>query len=215
MTTDKQILELPETKRKLVDAGVTLMRTKGFNATSVDDVCQGAGVTKGAFFHYFKSKEDLAKAALVRFSEIKARDFEEAPFQKLADPLERIYGRLDFAKDSVGGPARLTKGCLIGAFAQELAFTHPELRSACQEAFSRVATNFEKDLAEAKVRYAPLGDFEPKGVAKLYVSILQGSLMMAKTSESNVVMMENIEQFRHYMRMLFGPAQPVTANPLN
>jgi TetR/AcrR family transcriptional repressor of nem operon len=50
--------QLPETKRKLVDAGVALMRQRGFSATTVDDICAEAGVTKGGFFHYFKSKED-------------------------------------------------------------------------------------------------------------------------------------------------------------
>src|SRR5690348_4223608 len=122
--------ELPETKRKLVDAGVSLMRARGFNATTVDDICAEAGVTKGGFFHYFKTKEELAKAAVVRFSDFKNEEGEEAPYRKLADPLARVYGRLDYLKSSVGGSTRLTKGCLIGMFAQEVSFTHPELRSA-------------------------------------------------------------------------------------
>src|SRR5271167_651780 len=95
MTTINQTTELPETKRKLVDAGVGLMRKQGFNATTVDDICSAAGVTKGGFFHYFKSKEDIAKAAMARFRDGKRQDFDNAPFRKLADPLDRVYGRLD------------------------------------------------------------------------------------------------------------------------
>src|SRR6266852_3516261 len=72
MSTQLQTTELPETKRKLVDAGVNLMRSRGFNATTVDDVCAAAGVTKGGFFHYFKSKDNLAAAAVTRFHELKA-----------------------------------------------------------------------------------------------------------------------------------------------
>ena len=64
MSKRSQKTELPETKRKLVDAGVNLMRSRGFNATTVDDVCAAAGVTKGGFFHYFKSKDNLAAAAV-------------------------------------------------------------------------------------------------------------------------------------------------------
>src|SRR5258706_8680500 len=137
MQNQVQTSELPETKRKLVDAGVKLMRARGFNATSVDEICAAAGVTKGGFFHYFKSKEEIAKAAVQRFSEGKTQDFQEAPFRKLADPLDRVYGWLDFIKESAGGTERLTKGCLIGTFAQELSFTHPELRNACQASFLR------------------------------------------------------------------------------
>ena len=204
MKTTSQVTELPETKRKLVDAGVNLMRARGFNATTVDEICSEAGVTKGGFFHYFKSKDELAKAALTRFREGKSQDFLNAPFRKLADPLDRVYGRLDFAKASSGGNGRLTKGCLIGVFAQELSFTHPELRGACQSSFARMAEDFEKDLTEAKSLYAPKAGFNPKSLAALYVTIVQGSLMLAKASETNTVLLENIEQFRHYVQSLFG-----------
>src|SRR5216683_394404 len=114
MSKRLQTTELPETKRKLVDAGVNLMRSRGFNATTVDAICAAAGVTKGGFFHYFKSKEDLATAAVIRFHELKAKQFAEAPFRRLADPLRRVFGLLDFAKEASGGAKGLTKGCLIG-----------------------------------------------------------------------------------------------------
>src|SRR5712671_4088794 len=100
MSKQSRKTEFPETKRKLVDAGVNLMRSHGFNATTVDEVCAAAGVTKGGFFHYFKSKDDLATAAITRFHELRARESADAPFRRLADPLERVFGRLDFAKES-------------------------------------------------------------------------------------------------------------------
>ncbi|MGO8765398.1 MAG: TetR/AcrR family transcriptional regulator [Limisphaerales bacterium] len=204
MLNRTQVPDLPETKRKLVDAGVKLMRACGFNATTVDEICEAAGVTKGGFFHYFKSKEDIAKAAVTRFYERKAKDFQDAPFRKLADPLDRVFGRLDFAKEAAGGDRHLTKGCLIGMFAQELSFTNPELRRTCRDTFSRIAEDFEADLAEAKRIHAPKAGFNPKNLAMLYVSIVQGSLMLSKASGSNDVLLENIEQFRSYLQNLFG-----------
>src|SRR5260370_9794578 len=207
MMTRNQSPELPETKRKLVDAGVKLMRGQGFNATTVEDICSTAGVTKGGFFHYFKSKEDIAKAALLRFRERKSQNFQDASFRKFADPLDRVFGRLDFAVEAAGGKAHLTKGCLIGMFAQELSFTHPDLRSACQNAFSRIAEDFEKYLAEAKAVHPPKSEFDPKNVAMLYVSIFQGSLMLAKASETNAVLHQNIEQFRSNLQTPFALSQ--------
>ena len=205
--------ELPETKRKLVDAGVNLMRARGFNATTVDDICAEAGVTKGGFFHYFKSKEELAKAAVVRFSDRKSEVEDEAAFRKLADPLARVYGRMDFIKESVGGTKRLTKGCLIGMFAQEVSFTHPELRSVCQTALLRMAQDFEKDLAEAKAAYVPKAKFDPMRLAVMFVSVFQGSSMLAKASETNAVLLDNIEEFRRYLQTLFNQTRPVGKRP--
>lgn len=207
MINRNSIADLPETKRKLVDAGVKLMRSRGFNATTVDEICAEAGVTKGGFFHYFKSKDDVARAAALRFQDNKTQAFREAPFRELADPLDRVLGRLDFVKQSIGGEKRLTRGCLIGMFAQELSFTNPELRSVCQEVFSQVARDFEADLAQAKALHAPRAGFDPKNVAMLYISIVQGSLMLAKASGSNDIFLENIEQFRHYLEGLFGPSK--------
>jgi TetR/AcrR family transcriptional repressor of nem operon len=207
MITQGATMDLPETKRKLVDAGANLMRNMGFHATTVDDICAAAEVTKGAFFHYFKSKEDLAKAAIQRFSEVRLHDSEAAAFRKLSDPLDRVYGRLDYAEQMVGGKSHLTKGCLIGTMAQEVSFTNPNLRTVCQNAFLRMAGDFEVDLAAAKALYAPQGDFDPKSLALFYVSIFQGSSMMAKASESNQVLQENIEQFRRYLRYLFGQSK--------
>src|SRR6201996_4042583 len=201
MRTDAS--EVSETKAKLLDAGVKLMRTKGYNATTVDDICAEAGVTKGGFFHYFKSKEELAKATIEWFGENKAREFREAPFSQLTDPLERVYGRLDYTKQAAGGPGRVTKGCPIGMIAQELASTHPAMRDVCQDYFSRLAKDLAKDLAEAKAIHAPDAGFDPYNVAMLYVSMIQGSMMLAKTAEANTVLMENVEQFRCYLKSLF------------
>ncbi len=195
--------ELPETKRKLMEAGVDVMRLKGYNATTVDNVCAEAGVTKGGFFHYFSSKEDLATAALKYFRDAQTEEMRTAAFRKLEDPLERVYGRLDFVT-SVRAGARLTRGCLIGNFAQELSFTHPELRGVCDEMFARMAEDIERDLAEAKARHAPKAAFEPKAVAMLYVSITQGSLMLAKASASNAVYRSNVAQFKQYLETLFA-----------
>ena len=196
--------ELPETKRKLLDAGVKLMRARGYNATTVDEICADAGVTKGGFFHYFKSKDDIAHAAVSQFHEARMKNYEEAPFRKLADPLGRVFGRLDFVKDTTGGKTHVTKGCLIGMFAQELAVTNPEIRDVCQGFFSRMVGDFTQDLAEAKAVHAPDAAFEPKAVAQFYLAIVQGSLMLAKIAGKNDVLHDNIEQFRSHLKFLFG-----------
>jgi TetR/AcrR family transcriptional repressor of nem operon len=118
---------------------------------------------------------------------------------------------LDYIKGAVGGGTGLTKGCLIGILAQELSFTHPDLRDVCQQAFLRIAHDFEKDLAAAKEAYAPDASFDPRGLSMLYVSIFQGSSLMAKAAENNAVLVDNIEQFRRYLQTLFGSKRHTSA----
>jgi hypothetical protein len=59
-------------------------------------------------------------------------------------------------------------------------------------------------LAEAKAAHAPEAGFEPKAVAQLYISVVQGSLMIAKSAGNNDVFCDNIEQFRDHLKCLFG-----------
>ncbi len=65
---------------RLLDAGVDVIRAKGLNATTVDELCATAGVTKGAFFHHFDSKETFAVAAADHWSSTTAVLFEQAPY---------------------------------------------------------------------------------------------------------------------------------------
>ncbi|MGH2670894.1 MAG: TetR/AcrR family transcriptional regulator, partial [bacterium] len=57
----------PPSKARLLDAAERLMLAKGFEATTVDEICGAAKLTKGGFFHYFHSKEDLGRQLLERF----------------------------------------------------------------------------------------------------------------------------------------------------
>ena len=204
MQSRNDSIQWPETRRKLVGAGVSLMRAKGFHATSLDEICAAADVTKGGFFHYFKSKDEIAKAAIVEFAVETARSFDGASFRKLVDPLQRVLGRLDFVVESANRP--VTKGCLVGMLAQELSFTNSELRKVCLEAFSGMAQDFEKDLVEAKAMHAPKAAFDVRKLATLYVTIVEGSLILAKAAESNATLLQNMEHFRHYIELLFGGA---------
>ena len=107
----------PPTRNKLLDAAEEIMLTKGYIATSVEEICTAAGVTKGSFFHYFKSKEDLGKVLLEKFSQKQEGVFKEA-CGAIEDPLERVYCLINCAIEGTKDPDM--KGCLVGTFAQEI-----------------------------------------------------------------------------------------------
>ena len=120
---------------RLLDSALNEIRTKGYTATTVDDVCAAAGVTKGSFFHHFKGKEDLAIAATVHWNEVTGGLFAEAPYRRLADPRERVLGYLDFRAALLTGDLP-DFTCLLGTMVQETFKTHPAIRDACREAAS-------------------------------------------------------------------------------
>src|SRR6476469_34282 len=118
-------------RTKLLDAALHLVRAHGYAATTVDELCAEAGVTKGAFFHHFKSKDELAVAAAKHFSGMAQGLFANAPYHAAKDPLDRLLGYVDFREQLlVGDLAEYT--CLLGTLAQENYDSHTNIRSAVE-----------------------------------------------------------------------------------
>jgi TetR/AcrR family transcriptional repressor of nem operon len=194
---------MPDTKRKLLDAAMRLMLRQGFTATTVDQVCAEAKLTKGSFFHYFKSKDEIGEAALEHFCAIQQSRFAKGAFNKMADPLERMNGFIDCIIE-VGRSPEMAQGCLVGSLTQELALTHPKIRCQCETSFNNLAGFFSKTLQEAKKKYRPKVDFDPESVATLFVSLLQGSILLAKARRDPALIPDNANHFRTYVAGLFG-----------
>jgi TetR/AcrR family transcriptional repressor of nem operon len=197
---------LPETKRRLLDATMQLMLRQGFSATTVDQICAGADLTKGSFFHYFDSKDEIGEEVLDHFFEQQQQQFAGARFNALADPLEKLHGLLDFIIEGVRSMPQMP-GCLIGNFAQELAHTHPRIRSQCDDKFTRFSQLIQTMLREAKAKYCPKAGFDPEGVSLMFVSLLQGSMLLVKARQDKALLAENLEHFRSYVDMLFGKSR--------
>eukprot|EP01042_Synura_sphagnicola_P034642 gene34642-44415_t len=94
----KQAPERGNARTRLLEAARDVIRAKGFAATSVDDLCRAAAVTKGAFFHHFASKEALGVAAAEFWTQEVTPFFAAAPYHQPADALDRVLAYVAFRK---------------------------------------------------------------------------------------------------------------------
>jgi TetR/AcrR family transcriptional regulator, transcriptional repressor for nem operon len=189
-------------REKLLDAAFVLIREKGYSATSVDELCAQAGVTKGAFFHHFQSKEALAVAAANRWSEVSEAFFQTAPYHEHRDPLARVLGYLDFRKALLKGKvAEFT--CLAGTMVQEVYRTHAEIREACDASISGHAAMVEADIAEAMKLYGVREKWSAQSLALHTQAVLQGAFVLAKAKGGPDVAVASIEHLRRYVELLF------------
>ncbi len=197
---------MSDTKIKLLDASLHLFRAKGYASTTVDDLCKAVGLTKGSFFHHFKSKEDLAVAAAEYWSEVTSRLFAEAPYHLPEDPLERVLGYIDFRGAILQGELPQFT-CLLGTLVQETYDTHPAIREACDRGIRLHAAEVEKDIALARSKYAPESTWSPESLALFTQAALQGAFILAKAHHGTEVARETVAHLRRYVELLFAEAK--------
>ncbi len=191
-------------RQKLIEAALALIRAKGYAATTVDELCVRAGVTKGAFFHHFASKEELAVAVANYWSETTGALFADAPYHRRKDPLERILGYLDFRKELLKGEVPEFT-CLVGTMVQEVYETNPQIRAACEASISAHARTLEADIAEAMKRYGVDPGFSPASLALHTQAVLQGAFILAKAKGGARIAAASIDHLRRYVELLFQP----------
>jgi len=191
-------------KTKLLDAAMHVIRQKGYEATSVDDICAEAEVSKGAFFHHFASKEELAVATAEHFAKMAGELFAAAPHHESADPLERLLGYVDLRAGMMHGDLPEFT-CLFGTLVQEVYDTHPAIRKACDRHIRAHAATVQEDIVAARHQYAPRARWSAEGLALFTQAVLQGSFVLAKARRDPGVAVECLSHLRRYLEMLFKP----------
>ncbi len=190
-------------KTKLLDAALSVIRAQGYSATTVDDICDEAGVTKGAFFHHFKSKEDLAVSAAEHFSSIADGLFSAAPYRSLPDPLDRLLAYVDFRKAILKGELPQFT-CLLGTMVQEAYETHARIRQACEKYIGAHAAMLETDIAEAMRQYGVVSDWSAQSLALYTQAVIQGAFILAKAQHGPQVAADCLDHLRRYLQLLFA-----------
>ncbi len=192
-------------RQKLLDAALSVIRTKGYGATTIDELCAKAGVAKGSFFHHFKNKEALGVAAAEYWSDMTGAFFEAAPYHRHADPLDRALGYIDFRKAILTGKIPEFT-CLVGTMVQEVYETYPEIRDACDASISGHAAKVEADIAEAMKLHGIRADWTARSLALHTQAVLQGAFILAKARDSADIAAASVDHLRRYVELLFRPA---------
>jgi TetR/AcrR family transcriptional regulator, transcriptional repressor for nem operon len=193
----------PNAKTKVLDAALHVIRARGYSATTVDDICKEAGVTKGAFFHHFKTKEDLAVAAAGHFGAMAEGLFSQAPYRKLDDPLDRLLGYIDLRKSILMGELP-DFTCLLGTMVQETYDTHPPIREACEAGISAHAKTVEADIVLAMETYGIAAPWTAESLGLYTQAVLQGAFILAKAKHGPKVAEDCVDHLRRYVEMLFA-----------
>lgn len=191
----------PTTKDKILHTAMSLMLTKGYMATGIDEICKMAGVTKGSFFHYFATKEVLGIAILDYFWSF-IQDIPDKDKFQLTDPRELLYAYLDSFLEIAQNPV-ISYSCLFGNFVQEIAATHPALRQRCEEGFTRWEELLYTCIEAVKKTYPPVSSIDAKELSRYFIAMFEGALLLAKAHQEPQIVVACIKHYKLYITSLF------------
>jgi TetR/AcrR family transcriptional repressor of nem operon len=195
--------ERGDARTRLLEAARDTIRAKGFAATSVDELCQAAAVTKGSFFHHFKSKEALGVAAAQHWAETTTAFFAGARYHAPDDPLDRVLAYVAFRKSIITGElAEFT--CLVGTMVQEVYATSPVICDACGESILGHAATLDADIGAAMKDRGISGDWTAESLARHTQTVIQGGFVLAKAGNDPALARESLDHLDRYIRLIFG-----------
>jgi TetR/AcrR family transcriptional regulator, transcriptional repressor for nem operon len=196
--------ERGDARTRLLEAARDTIRAKGFSATSVDELCRVAAVTKGSFFHHFASKDELGVAAAEHWADSTSAFFAQAPYHAAADPLDRVLAYVAFRKSIIDGELPEFT-CLVGTMAQEVYATSPAIRDACAASIFGHAATLEDDIAAAmKDRRMTGREWTAASLARHTQTVIQGAFVLAKAGNDPALARDSLDHLDRYIRLLFG-----------
>lgn len=195
------------TREKILDAGQQVLLEQGYGGMSVDQVITGAGVTKGAFFHHFKSKNELAQALLDRYVQMDDAMLHDlmGRAEKLShEPLQQYLIFVGLLEELLAGLTEPPPGCLVASYIYSLEMFTPETQQAVIDGFQEWERVLGEKLQSAIDKQPPK---LPVTAMQLYdnlLSLFEGGVIMAKLYRKSSTLAEQVAQHKNYVELLFG-----------
>ena len=165
-------------KERILAGAKELFLARGYTATTVDAICERAELTKGSFYYFFDSKEDLGLAVLDWSLRQSAQMLATGSYVRMNDPVEKAFAFLEHLENC--SPEIWSGGCLLGSFSLELADTNSRMQQAVSGMFQAVADDFAKQLQPIAAQCAGKQAPTANELADSLLGILEGSIILAK-----------------------------------
>ncbi len=180
------------------------MTDQGYNATSVDQVIAESSTSKGAFFHHFDSKADLALRLVERYvaADLAQLDAGLAAADGIDDPAARVIAFLRFYEESADELMAEQSGCLYASVLAERQFTGGDINRLVAKAAQIWRDAFTGLLRPALAARRPGADIDVDALADQLYTIFEGGYILCRTFEDPSAMRGQLKVFRQLIEVL-------------
>lgn len=170
-------------KDDILQVGLDIILTKGFNGTGVEAILKQANVPKGSFYNFFSSKEEFGLAIIDKYvTEIGGR-FHAIFNDESLPPLERIRKGFETLIARFEGND-CSKGCLIGNLSLEMSDQFETIRQRLEQSLQGWTKSLSRLLLHAQKEKTIPEDLDPEMLAENLISSFQGALLRSKVKKS-------------------------------
>lgn len=196
-----------QTRERILATAEPIILRQGFAGTSLDDILKATKLTKGAFFHHFKGKGDLARALVERYArndyELFARFAAEAE-AAIDDPLQQAMLFLKKFEDFIEGLREPVGGCVFAAYTYESLQFDPAIHAFIAHSLRRWTALYEKKFESVLSRYKPARPVSARDLADMIVALIEGGFILTRSYNDPALVARQSRQFRLFLELLFA-----------
>jgi TetR/AcrR family transcriptional repressor of nem operon len=198
-----------DTRQRILDAAQGLILEHGYAGVSVDQVINGVGLTKGAFFHHFKNKAELARMLIRRYADAGVELFAEnmARAKKLSDdPLQQFLILIGLYEELFDNLTEAYPGCLLASYVYELQQFDDDIKPIINEEFLYSREELTALIGRIEKKYPPREPVDATALADTFMSTFEGAFILSKSLNEPEITVQQLRLYKTFIEVLFRPA---------
>ncbi len=205
------------TRTQILDAAEAAVLSKGFGATSIDELIAAVGISRSGFFYHFKDKSALAKALLQRYIEEDDKIFDDVlrrADELSEDPLHSYLIALKMLAEIFADLPNGHPGCMVASVCYHEQLFQREVRDLNEQAILNWRRRFRERLDRIAERYPPRVDVDLDDLADMLMAVADGGIILSRTIHDPMALPRQVMLYREFVRLVFSePVVTATGRP--
>jgi len=194
------------TREKILNAAHSLILDNGFAGTTIDAVIKKTGVSKGAFFHHFSSKDELGRILVQRYADGDAKHLEDTldKAEDLSDdPLQQLLIFVKLFEQEMKTLEEPYPGCLFASYLNQSELFDDQVMEIIRNSMLNWRSRVLDKLKEVDKHYTSRIEVDYVSLADMLLVIFEGAYVLAQSLQEMDIVAQQLSHYHSYLRLLF------------